>query len=242
MDGLEALVITPASCPFLTLTDESDIRPILIARMASLETLNHAPITASERRDAELFYLSTIERETVNMDEQERQKLHSRWSTLSQKHGRAPIRKPLAGDGSARDGKITLRSKLLPIRILASTAPPTQTTPFVTQPLGLSIPPEGVEVSLLISTPLRLLQGKIARSLGFKRGPKAIRSIWALLSPQIDPSQDTARQLRMDMRPDSSDKGTADEERIVYQLDNLEWDLAGYNFSHGDQLVVVVAE
>ncbi|KAF4614631.1 hypothetical protein D9613_003182 [Agrocybe pediades] len=65
---------------------EQQLRPLLIARIPSLTTLDGAAISTRERNDSELFYMSYIIRQGPLADDV-RSKAHYRWKDLCQKHG-----------------------------------------------------------------------------------------------------------------------------------------------------------
>ncbi|KAF5357752.1 hypothetical protein D9756_001444 [Leucocoprinus leucothites] len=70
------------------MTDHSqDIRPLVIARLATLQVLDGAAISGKERRDAELYYLSYIVNEGPMSDDQRTQE-HPRWQELCLKYGK----------------------------------------------------------------------------------------------------------------------------------------------------------
>ncbi|PWN35997.1 uncharacterized protein FA14DRAFT_146124 [Meira miltonrushii] len=217
--GLQSLSITAEHCPFLASLDPRDIRPLVVARLPHLQTLNHAAISQTERRDAELYYLSRMSKETAGMSSIQRDQLHPRLRALEEKYGKQEEAKSESNTKESSQ-KSTLRSKLLTIKIHKSTSIPTSKPPHFTS----SESTEGTEVSLLTTTPIRLLQGKIARALGIKGGARSIESIWALLN-------DTKQQIR-----------NLDDDRIIYPLENLDWDLSAYNITKDDQLIIVVNE
>ena len=226
--GLKSLVLGGDLCGLTTGRRMEDVRPLAIARLAALHTFNNASIRPVERRDAELFYLSSVVKEGGQGD----QAKHPRWAHLSSVHG-AP-QESSKGDENAG----TLRSKLLSVEVHLSSLPPSATPPHVT-PVALSCTAQSVQLKLLTTTPLRLLMSKMARSFSLAKGVRSIQSVWALLSPTIDPLQSTAEGLRRELRPQET---ATSGERIVFEMDSLERDLQGYNFSPGDQIVLVLAQ
>lgn len=249
--GLQSLSLTAENCPFLASLDLRDVRPLIIGRLPHLQFLNHATISQTERRDAELYYLSRASKEVFDLNTAQQNQLHPRLQGLRKMHDRQEEGKDESNDRQ-QDQKSTLRNKLLPIKIYVSTSIPTSKSPFITSPQTTdSAQTKSIEVNLLATTPVRLLQPKIARSLGLKGGARSIDSIWALLSPNINPELSTAIQIRNEMRPAESLNGTngtkqqldgPDEERIIYPLDNLDWDLSAYNITRDDQLIIVLNE
>jgi hypothetical protein len=229
---LNSIVVSRETCPFLTSLAEGDARTCLLARLPKMRSLNHVDITDRERNDAELFYITLVQRQAASFDDIDR--IHPQYTRLAKKHGKATDFK------AAPSSTNTLKSKLLPIRIHASTSTPRSLPPFSTPPSWQQPHCGPVEIKLLVSTPLRLLIPKIAKSLTAPDGARSIVAIWALLGQEIDPGLLTAIQLRSDLRP--NERLDRPSERIVFQLDNLDWSLCDYNFSLGDELVVVVEE
>ncbi|UZJ51852.1 hypothetical protein CBS101457_001172 [Exobasidium rhododendri] len=224
--GLQSLVLGGNACSLTSSMSLQDARATVIARLADLTTFNSAPIRPLERRDAELYYLSQVTK-ARSLTEAERNKEHPRWSSLSQKHD------VTISDSDATDGMSgTLRSKLLSVKVSLSSDAPRSSPPY--------LPPtaQEVQLNLLTTIPLRLLKSKLARAFSLKKGGKSIHSIWALLSPAIDPTQAVAEATREELRPNE----TPSDERIAYEMDNLERDLQGYNFSTADEIVLVVTE
>jgi hypothetical protein len=84
--SLENLVIKGNT---LVAGDESgkQTRPLVIARIPSLTTLDGASISSRERTDSELFYISSIMHTGVASDEVRSQQ-HPRWAELCAKYGR----------------------------------------------------------------------------------------------------------------------------------------------------------
>lgn len=72
--------------PLVNDTSGSHSRPLLIARIPSLVTLDGATISPRERVDSELFYMSTIMQQGIVPDEV-RSKSHYHWNSLREKHG-----------------------------------------------------------------------------------------------------------------------------------------------------------
>ncbi|PWN89833.1 hypothetical protein FA10DRAFT_266381 [Acaromyces ingoldii] len=220
--GIQSLSIGGDSCPLTSGVDSKDLRPLAIARLGRLEHLNGAEIKPVERRDAELFYLSTVQKETGFSPQQ-----HPRVQFLMDKHGvtaATPQEKTDAG---------TLRSKLLTLRVHLCRAAPTANAPHLVQLV------RSADVDLLTTVPLRALRTKMARSVGLSGGAKAISALWALLGPHIDAEQATAQALRDEMRPNDAAAAAAAEERIVYEMDEAGKDLRDYNLSRGDEIVIV---
>ncbi|KAF5330813.1 hypothetical protein D9619_005494 [Psilocybe cf. subviscida] len=84
--SLESMVIKGNP---LVAGDESGkrTRPLVVARIPSLTTLDGASISSRERTDSELFYISSIMHAGVASDEVRSQQ-HPRWTELCAKYGR----------------------------------------------------------------------------------------------------------------------------------------------------------
>jgi len=67
---------------------------LTIARLASLKTLNFSPITANDRSDAEMFYLSRIARQLSSVPEAAEKEVlarHRRWAELCEVYGEPAV-------------------------------------------------------------------------------------------------------------------------------------------------------
>jgi len=93
--------IFPALRSLLTthapLTNLPSSKLLTIARLATLIELNYSPITAAERQNAELYYLSTIAKQlgAASNSAEEKQVVneHPRWTELCRIHGEPAIEK-----------------------------------------------------------------------------------------------------------------------------------------------------
>ncbi|PCH37710.1 RNI-like protein, partial [Wolfiporia cocos MD-104 SS10] len=92
-------------------------RQFAIARIASLRTLDAAPISTRERTDSELFYISHVSRHGPP-DAAAREREHPRLKALCIKHGSPDIEPPAA---QARHD--TLSSRLIEVKMHRYTAP-----------------------------------------------------------------------------------------------------------------------
>ncbi|KAJ3571055.1 hypothetical protein NP233_g3995 [Leucocoprinus birnbaumii] len=147
------------------MTDHSqNARPLVIARLASLQMLDGAAISEKERRDAELYYLSYIVNQGFMSDDQRTQE-HPRWQELCLKHGKPDeiLSKPTPD---------TLKSRLLELRLYRTS------DHSDTLQAGL----EGTEtlVQVLPTMTLKILRSKIRKAL--RCGPKASIVIRMVLS------------------------------------------------------------
>ncbi|KAL2016954.1 hypothetical protein VTK56DRAFT_2830 [Thermocarpiscus australiensis] len=73
-------------------TDEAYM--LVVARMPSLKTLNFSNITAADRADAEMFYLSRIARQVAAVPEAAEGEVlarHRRWAELCELYGEPPV-------------------------------------------------------------------------------------------------------------------------------------------------------
>ncbi|KAJ7149343.1 hypothetical protein C8R46DRAFT_1179791 [Mycena filopes] len=91
-------------------------RLLAIARIPSLVALDAATISAKERRDCELFYLSHIALHGPKTEE-ERTLTHPQWPALCEKHGRPDER-----DSNPHQDKLSRR--LMELNMYHCTAPP----------------------------------------------------------------------------------------------------------------------
>lgn len=61
-----------------------DVRPSIIARLPLLEVLNGSPVTTSERKDAERWYIGHVQRLLPDAKDEQRTLFWRRYSHLSQ--------------------------------------------------------------------------------------------------------------------------------------------------------------
>ena len=83
--------------PFHSTMDSTAIYTLTIARIPTLETLNHTRITSADRLNADLYYLSRIERElsaAPSSSEQTILAAHPRYSDLCAQYGTPTIHRP----------------------------------------------------------------------------------------------------------------------------------------------------
>lgn len=215
---------------FLQSIPKEERRLLVIARLDFLESLNHAIISLFERKDAELFYLSRLEREIDKMTAEEVNRWHPNWTRLSRKHG-----KKNAMESLARPARETLSSRMIQVRIRLCRKEPIKTEPYIESE-------KSVTIKLLQSAPLRLLQVKIAKELQLPRGKSTIQSIWALLNSEIDSEQVIAQQVKRDLRKDDDfdELSEKNDGKIIFELQNLDWSLSSYNVGAADELAIVV--
>ncbi|CEH12136.1 Beta-tubulin folding cofactor E [Ceraceosorus bombacis] len=204
----------------LTDLQPGDIRPSIIARLPRLEMLNGSPISSSERKDAERWYIGHVQRQLTEADDEQRTLYWRRYARLVQEHG-APSSLPDAAKTTS-----TLGSKLLELRIQASLSVPIAHFPHTTP---TSIPDSTMRV--LRSTPIRQLRNKLAKQLKISGGATAIESVWAMLAEAAHPDETAAEA--------GNGRGGV-QERIVFELDDVARQLSWYQLSSGDSIIVVI--
>ena len=103
---LDAREDDPAFVDATQMSGKSSLdRPILIAKLPGLESLNLTPIIPSERRDAELFYISHVAKLLVHHPEM-RSSEWGRYEYLCSAHGRPVL-------ASTEPRSSALRSKMI---------------------------------------------------------------------------------------------------------------------------------
>jgi len=120
--NLSSLDPIPTTFPSLTrlltantpLTTIPSAKLLTIARLPTLTELNWAPITAAERQNAELYYLSTIVKEltaaTNTREEKQILSEHPRWDSLCKIHGVPDLpKKPSIAEDEATAGTLAAR-------------------------------------------------------------------------------------------------------------------------------------
>ncbi|KAF9482808.1 RNI-like protein [Pholiota conissans] len=132
---------------------ENQTRPLLIARIPSLCTLDGTIISSRERMDAELFYMSVIMNEGIVSDD-ERAKAHHHWHNLCKKHGKPDeVREQ-------QKPQTKLGNQLLDLKLYA------YNEEFVEKRAEPSEPPTAV-IRVLPSMTLRILRLKICKALKY---------------------------------------------------------------------------
>ncbi|WRT67964.1 uncharacterized protein IL334_004938 [Kwoniella shivajii] len=144
----------------IQLVDEKTLRLICISKFGRLTSFNSGTISSTERRDAELFYISFVRKwvKRNGGDKEER----GRYQELCGIHG---VGTESIDDGSVRKGKGGLRSKMINLKIHTS----------------LMESDDNIkEISLLPSSPLSLLQRKASRLLGLPQVQSSALQVWSL--------------------------------------------------------------
>ncbi|KAI0032818.1 hypothetical protein K488DRAFT_49021 [Vararia minispora EC-137] len=132
-------------------------RQVAVARLPSLRILDGAPVSARQRSDAELFYISMVARIEYKSEE-ERYRAHPRWNVLCQKYGTTAEALPAAPKGE------TLSSRLIrAARLISGSTPPTNAASF----------PAPTTTRVLPTMPLRLVRLKLLKVLKAPRGVTA---------------------------------------------------------------------
>ncbi|KAF8529341.1 RNI-like protein [Gautieria morchelliformis] len=139
-------------------------RPLVIARVATLSSLNASAISPGERRDSELFYLSFIAKSSAGSEEARAQE-HPRYRELCERYGRPAERREVAPD--------TLKSRLIETHFFELTHSSSPAPDF-----SLSTPPR-FTLRLLPSMSLRVLRLKVLKTL--KLSPQAKLQMWLAL-------------------------------------------------------------
>ncbi|KAH8928176.1 RNI-like protein [Atractiella rhizophila] len=116
---------------------DRDFRAFVIARLPSLNSLDHSTISPRERRDSEIFYLGRIEQELAHGSTQVEER-HPLFKSLVETYGLSD-----KSDAPKKDG---IKSKLLDLTLIT--------------PRGERIP-----LSLVPTTPVRLLRMRVAKLL-----------------------------------------------------------------------------
>ncbi|KAK0547484.1 hypothetical protein OC846_004846, partial [Tilletia horrida] len=158
--------------------DPRDVRAISIARIPSLQSINGSAIRASDRRDAEIWYLGYVAEQRLG--EEERQTIHPRFEALSKVHN-------FTKEDSAKRAEVeetdTLKSKLIELKV------------YVTH----SAPPRLAEaeskgtIKLLGTSALRSSMTKLAKACGVKS--RDVKDVWASLSPGEEDGDDEVDRI-----------------------------------------------
>ncbi|KAJ7685581.1 hypothetical protein DFH06DRAFT_1358117 [Mycena polygramma] len=143
-------------------------RQFAVARIPSLVALDAATISAKERTDCELFYLSHIALHGPK-SEKERNIVHPHWAALCQKHGPPDERDP-------DQNQDKLSRRLMELNMYhCITAPPSNTDRETTN--SLIEDAERITLRVLPTMTLRALRLKICKTLKLSAARTAI-SLW----------------------------------------------------------------
>ncbi|KAJ7766787.1 hypothetical protein B0H16DRAFT_1309252 [Mycena metata] len=161
-------------------------RLFTIARMPSLVALDAATISAKERRDCELFYLSHIALYGPKTEE-ERTLAHPRWPALCQKHGRPDER-----DSNPHQDKLSRR--LMELNMYHCTAPPPASADRAAIN-SLLRDAEHIPLRVLPTMTLRAFRLKVCKTIKSSAARTAI-SLWLQMQDSSCTPLDTDRDTQ----------------------------------------------
>ncbi|KZT69805.1 RNI-like protein [Daedalea quercina L-15889] len=139
-------------------------RAFAIAKIPMLTLLDAASVSAKERTDSELFYLSWINKNGPP-DEEARCREHPRWSALCEKHGR-----PDTAPSTAQQRQDTLSSRLIEVKLYRTdTAPSGKAVTHTSDPLVLRVLP---------SMNIRTFHLKVTKSFKVPKAAQASIRLW----------------------------------------------------------------
>ncbi|EMD38216.1 hypothetical protein CERSUDRAFT_113365 [Gelatoporia subvermispora B] len=141
-------------------------RQFVIARIATLQRLDGASISAKERADSELFYLSHVAQHGP-ADDAARCREHPRWKELCLKHGAPDVPAP-----GARTRQDKLSSRLIQINIYTCPASP------LAGPAGATRDAPVRSLQVLPSMSGRAFRAKVAKTLGIPRTQHTRVRLW----------------------------------------------------------------
>ncbi|KAG9014067.1 hypothetical protein FRB94_000265 [Tulasnella sp. JGI-2019a] len=145
-------------------------RALMIARLPVLTVWNGSSVTSSERRDSELFYLSSITKSCAS--EEARIKEHPRWLLLCSQHG--------APEAELPSGPDNLNSRLIELYVHLLASPPPRD--FATSSLASSDKPATI-IKVLPSMILKTLRIKALKALKITPGRSTSARLFAILHP-----------------------------------------------------------
>lgn len=139
-------------------------RPFPIAKIPTLTVLDGASVSAKERTDSELFYLSWVNKHGPP-DEEARSWEHPRWIALCEKHGR-----PDAAPSAAQHPQDTLSSRLVDVKLHRTDTPPSKK----------ALPPSSdpVVLRVLPSMNVRTFYLKVVKSFKIPKAAQASMKLW----------------------------------------------------------------
>ncbi|KAG8863150.1 hypothetical protein FRB96_009332 [Tulasnella sp. 330] len=168
-----------------------DARALMIARLPVLSIWNGSSVSLSERRDSELFYLSSVAKSSISGDV--RIKDHPRWPVLCSQHGTPEAERPSGPDN--------LNSRLMELYVQLLTAPPPRDC---TAASLTSDKPVATTIKVLPSMTLKTLQIKALKAIKITpgRSTTAVKLYAILHAPPSDsghPSKHVVvREMDMD--------------------------------------------
>ncbi|KAJ7461535.1 hypothetical protein FB451DRAFT_1268490 [Mycena latifolia] len=144
-------------------------RQFAVARIPSLKALDAAAISAKERTDCELFYLSHIAQHGPKSEE-ERNLTHPRWAELCQKHGRPDEH----DDNNPHQDKLSRR--LMELSMYHSFTPPALNADRQATN-SLLKDAERITLRVLPTMTLRALRLKVCKTMKYS-APRTAISLW----------------------------------------------------------------
>ncbi|KAI0811010.1 hypothetical protein BC629DRAFT_1580180 [Irpex lacteus] len=137
-------------------------------------------ITAKERTDCELFYISYITKHGPR-DEDARCRQHPQWQALCNKYDQ-----PNAPASSTVAKQDNLSNRLINIKVHRCSHPPSTSSPSITQTVPLRVLP---------TMTLRTFRLKVAKSFGIRKADQSSMRLWLKMSggtvSDLDDTQDT---------------------------------------------------
>ncbi|KAJ7864819.1 hypothetical protein B0H14DRAFT_2440573, partial [Mycena olivaceomarginata] len=144
-------------------------RQLTIARIPTLVALDAAPVSAKERTDSELFYLSHIARHGPN-SEKERALTYPHWTELCEKHGR-----PAEHDTHQNQDKLSRR--LMELNMYRSAVTPPSSNADREASNSLIQNAERITLRVLPTMTLRALRLKICKTMKYSPASTAL-ALW----------------------------------------------------------------
>jgi len=161
-------------------------RQLLIARFPRLVSCNGSTISSSERKDAELFYLSFVIKNAASPED--RVKNHPQWRVLVAKYGEQE-------EGRILPTSNNLGSRMIELYInQLSTTLPNETT--LTE---LPSKPSKPIIKVLPSMTLKTLRIKVLKALQVRPSPGARTRLWALLHGPNSAESVIVREMHADV-------------------------------------------
>ncbi|KAI0093897.1 hypothetical protein BDY19DRAFT_919480 [Irpex rosettiformis] len=168
-------------------------RQFTIAKIPTLKTLDAGVITAKERTDCELFYISYIIKHGPR-DNDERCRQHPQWKALCIKYDQPNA--PTSSSTAVKQDN--LNSRLIDIKAHRCSRPPSTSIPSRAETMLLRVLPTML---------LRTFRLKVAKSFGVHKAEQAAMKLWLAMpdgtSAYLDGTQDTQDLSRLGFEDDS---------------------------------------
>ncbi|KAI0636670.1 hypothetical protein C8Q77DRAFT_1050282 [Trametes polyzona] len=155
---------------------KTHVRPFAIAKIPSLKILDGAAVSAKERTDSELLYLSYISK--LGLSDAEKRAQHPQWDALSSKHGFTDAPTPSA----PQEAQDTLSNRLISVRIYASVGgPPPHSLPAdeVEGYLGACRAAETLRVLSTMS--VRTFRLKVLKAFKVPKAQQNVARLWMVM-------------------------------------------------------------